>query len=212
LLGTSFSFVHWLDRLDQHGERYDLPKGSRLMDTGGYKGRTREIPAPTMRARYARRLGLDPAYCVNEYGMTELCSQYYDASLSERVARAGDERGTARQAAAGDGAPRRKVAPPWMRTRVVDPETLAPVVPGARGLLQHFDLANLGSVVAVQTEDVGCAVDDGIVVEGRAPAAPPRGCSIALDMLLDATRAHQAGLAAHQTAHPLTPPGAEVDP
>ena len=63
-------------------------------------------------------------------------------------------------------------------------ETLRPVEPGAAGLLQHFDLANVGSVAAVLTEDLGRAVEDGFVVLGRAPGAEPRGCSLAMEELL----------------------------
>lgn len=175
LLGTSFSFVHWLDHLTGSGERFRLPEGSRLMDTGGYKGRSRAVPAEELRGLWHEWLGIDPALCVNEYGMTELCSQFYDTSLEERLTRA-------------TPGPRRKVGPPWVRTRVVDPDTLEPVDPGATGLLQHFDLANLGSVVAIQTEDLGHALDDGFTVRGRAAGAPSRGCSIALDDLLTAAR------------------------
>lgn len=175
LIGTSFSFVHWLDHLHGSGERFRLPEGSRLMDTGGYKGRSREVPGDELRSLWRERLGIDPALCVNEYGMTELCSQFYDTSLEQRLTRA-------------TPGPRRKVGPPWVRTRVVDPDTLEPVDPGATGLLQHFDLANLGSVVAIQTEDLGQTLDDGFTVLGRAAGAPSRGCSIALDDLLTAAR------------------------
>jgi hypothetical protein len=76
--------------------------------------------------------------------------------------------------------------PPWVRTRVVDPESLEPAAAGPAGLLQHFDLANVGSVMAIQTEDLGVAVDDGFRLLGRAPGATPRGCSIAMDLLLEA--------------------------
>jgi hypothetical protein len=178
LLGTSFSFVHWMDHLDATGRSFTAPAGSRLMDTGGYKGRSREVPADELRAAYVRLLGLDPDYCVNEYGMTELGSQAYDSTLFERV----------RQGAAGA---RRKFAPPWMRTRVVHPDTLEPVRAGTPGLLQHVDLANLSSVLVVQTEDLGVATDDGFAVLGRAPGATPRGCSIAMDDLLSSVR-HRA--------------------
>ncbi|MGH7445060.1 MAG: long-chain fatty acid--CoA ligase, partial [Longimicrobiales bacterium] len=111
LLGTSFSFVHLLDKLTADTRSYMLPPGSRLMDTGGYKGRSREVPAEELRTLYQRVLGLEPAYCVNEYGMTELSSQYYDATLLDAV------RSDANR-------PRRKSAPPWLRARVVDPESL----------------------------------------------------------------------------------------
>ena len=177
LLGTSFAFVHWLDRAAARGERYALPAGSRVMDTGGYKGRSREVDADEMRQRYHEMLGVPPSHCINEYGMTEMCSQFYDSSL--------------RDTARGRERARHKLVPPWVRTRVVDPETLDPVAPGEIGLLQHFDLANLNSVMAIQTEDAGFAVEDGLHLLGRAPGATPRGCSIAMDMLLEALGTHR---------------------
>ena len=178
LLGTSLSFVHWLDALRDDGRDWHLPPGSRLMDTGGYKGLDRSVPAERLVEDYHSRLGLDPAYCINEYGMTELCSQYYDTALRD----------------VRFGAPaehRRKAGPPWLRTRAVDAETLQPVPAGTPGLLQHFDLANLGSVLAVQTEDIGTVDDDGVRLLGRVTDAQPRGCSIAMDELLQAARAVQ---------------------
>lgn len=172
LLGTSFAYVRWLDELSAAGARFRLPAGSRLMDTGGYKGHGREVDEHSLRALYAGLLGVPDTHCVNEYGMTEMLSQFYDSTLRDAVI--GRER------------ERRKIGPPWVRTRVVDPESLEPVVAGQPGLLQHFDLANAGSVMAIQTEDVAVAVDDGFRLLGRAAGATPRGCSIAMDMLLDA--------------------------
>jgi hypothetical protein len=174
LLGTSFAFVHWIDRLAARNVRYRLPRGSRLMDTGGYKGRSREVEESAMRDLYAEHLGITADYCVNEYGMTEMCSQFYDSTLRDAVrGRAGE---------------RRKLVAPWVRTRVVDPETLQPIAHGETGLLQHFDLANVHSVMAVQTEDLGYLTGDGFRLLGRAPGAAPRGCSIAMDMLLEAVQ------------------------
>jgi hypothetical protein len=176
LLGTSFAFVHWLDSLAQRQQTFALPAGSRLMDTGGFKGRSRTVPADELRVAYRQRLGIPEAMCVNEYGMTELLSQFYDDTL--RTSRGGTSARTAR----------RKQPPPWVRTRAVDPETLEPVPAGEVGILQHFDLANLFSVIAVQTEDLGRVFDDGFEALGRAPGAAPRGCSIAVDVLLEAVR------------------------
>ena len=175
LLGTSFSFVHWIDKLTAADTRFSLPVGSRLMDTGGYKGRSREVPVELMLTSYEELLGVPREACVNEYGMTELCSQLYDITLSERVR-------------AGVSATRRKRPAPWMRVRIVDPVTLDAVPDGNTGLVQLFDLANIGSVISVQTEDVGVKVEDGYRLLGRAPGATPRGCSIAMDDLLRATK------------------------
>jgi hypothetical protein len=144
------------------------------MDTGGYKGRSREVDEESMRTLYDEHLGIPADHCVNEYGMTEMCSQFYDSSL--------------RDATRGRDRARHKLVPPWVRTRVVDPETLKPVPAGETGLLQHFDLANAGSVMAIQTEDLGVAVEDGFRLLGRAPGATPRGCSIAMDILLEAVQ------------------------
>lgn len=174
LLGTSFAFVHWLDSLAARDRRFVLPEGSRLMDTGGFKSRGRSVPASTLRAGYADRLGLPEYACINEYGMTELGSQFYDTLLRDRVL------------ARTPPARRSKRPAPWVRTRAVDPETLAVVPEGEVGILQHFDLANLYSVLAVQTEDLGRVHADGFEMLGRPLNAVPRGCSIALDILLEA--------------------------
>jgi hypothetical protein len=173
LLGTSFAFVHWLDGLRSRGKGFQLPSASRIMDTGGFKGRSREVAAPALRAGYEELLGVPDDHVVNEYGMTEMCSQFYDTVLRDAV----------RGAAARE---RHKAGPPWARTVVVDPETLEPLPAGSEGLLRHYDLANIGSVLAIQTEDLGVEVPGGFVLLGRAAGAPPRGCSVAMDLLLAA--------------------------
>lgn len=177
LAGTAFAFVHFLDHCRERGLRFALPKRSRLMDTGGFKGRSREVPRAELYGLYRDVLGLAPQYLVNEYGMTELGAQFYDATLLDHQLR---RRG-----------PLRKIAPPWCRVSVLDPETLQPAEPGATGVLRFHDLTNLYSVAAVQTEDLGRTVDGpdgGFEVIGRAQGAEARGCSLALDDLLTAQR------------------------
>ena len=170
--GTAFGLVHWLDAMARGGWRFRLPDGSRVMETGGFKGRSREMPRDALYRALVEGLGVPARRIVNEYGMTELLSQFYEPVL--------------REARGGDPATRRHVPPPWVRTRVLDPVTLAPLPEGEPGLLQHVDLANLGSVCAVLTEDQGVAVDGGFRVLGRVPGAEPRGCSRAMDELLSA--------------------------
>ena len=157
LLGTSLAYAHWMESLGD--KRFALPHGSRLMDTGGFKGESRTYTSDELRTRYESVLGIPRELCINEYGMTELCSQYYDSD--------GIKRG-----------------PPWVRARVVNPQDLRPVARGETGILQHFDLANLDSVSAIQTEDLARETAGGFILIGRAPGAVPRGCSIAMDMLL----------------------------
>jgi hypothetical protein len=166
--GTAFAFVHWLDALSAAGERFGLPRGSRVMDTGGFKGRSREVTRAELYEAIEDGLGIAPEWCVNEYGMTELSSQFYDG-------------------AAGSAAPvaeRVHVGPAWVRTLAADPETLRPLPHGEVGILRHCDLANLNSVMSIQTADLGFTTPAGFRVLGRATGAEARGCSIAMDDLL----------------------------
>jgi hypothetical protein len=52
------------------------------------------------------------------------------------------------------------------------------VAEGETGLIRVFDLANVYSVLAIQTEDLGIRHGDGFVLAGRAVLAEPRGCSL----------------------------------
>jgi hypothetical protein len=75
--------------------------------------------------------------------------------------------------------------PFWARARVIDPERGRLAAAGAVGYLEIVDLANLGSVAAIRTQDLAIARGDSeFVLLGRDPAALPRGCSRATDDLL----------------------------
>jgi hypothetical protein len=70
----------------------------------------------------------------------------------------------------------------------VDPDTLIAVPDGKIGIAKVIDLMNVDSAVAVLTQDqvrrASSAADGGFELLGRAPGAPPRGCSIAIDEIL----------------------------
>jgi len=68
--------------------------------------------------------------------------------------------------------------PSWARMQIVSPETGREVADGETGLIRIFDLANVFSVAAVQTEDLGVRRGGGFELIGRAPLAEPRGCSL----------------------------------
>jgi len=144
-----------------------LPHGSRLMDTGGAKGQGEPLSSSEVVELANRWLGLDPAKVINEYGMTELCSQLYDATIFNSDHR---EPPSARV----------KLAPPWLIPFALDPATLRPVAPGQVGMLTFFDLANVGSVSMLMTEDLGIVRDNIARVIGRAQAADARGCALAI--------------------------------
>lgn len=172
VLGTAFSFVHLLDRLAERELRLALPPGSLVMETGGYKGRSRSLPKAELHALIGERLGVPASRIVCEYGMSELSSQAYDTPS-----------GAAFPATGGPADDRPHAGrvfrfPPWARARVVSPETGREVGDGETGLIQVFDLANVFSVMAIQTQDLGVRRGDGFELLGRAAPAEPRGCSL----------------------------------
>lgn len=168
LLGTSFAFVHAEDGLGD--KRFELPPKSRIMQTGGYKGRSRTLDPVELRALMTARYGVPEEFIVAEYGMTELSSQMYETTL--------------RDALEGEPSPRRLWVPPWVRATPVDPDTLQPVEGDTVGILRIDDCANLDSVCCIQTADLAQRSGDGIVVLGRIAGATPRGCSLAADQVL----------------------------
>lgn len=207
LLGTAFAFVHFCDWAAAQGRRWRLAPGSRAMETGGFKGRSRELPPPELYELMAATFGIPPGRIVNQYGMTELSSNFYDPVLRLAAAApvhlAATVPGAGAAVAAAPAAPetaaafpRPKQGPPWARAVIRDPDTLQPVPPGQVGLISLVDLANVGSCAFLLTQDLGREVPGGFVVLGRAPGAVPRGCSIAADIALGAGGRGAGGLGA----------------
>ncbi len=166
---TAFALVALLDALRDRDVMLALPRGSRIMETGGFKGRSRIVDRAALYAETSSRLGVPIDAIVAEYGMTELSSQYYDAHASRSAVE-----------------PRSKVSPPWLRAIVVDGEG-RPVPNGVVGAIRHVDLANRGSAIAIDTEDVGVLLDGpqpGLVLFGRDAGAELRGCSLDAESLL----------------------------
>lgn len=161
VLGTAFSFVALADALKTRPSRIQLPPGSRVMETGGYKGRSRALSKTELYSLISETLGIPPSQIISEYGMSELSSQGYDGtpgvSASLRAFR----------------------FPPWTRAQLISPETGRESFPGQPGLIRLLDLANVSSVLSIQTEDLASATPNGFVLLGRAPASEPRGCSLA---------------------------------
>jgi hypothetical protein len=167
LVGAAFSFVALLDHLAQAGNSLPLPAGSRILETGGYKGRSRAVAKDELHALIGQCLGIGTPHIISEYGMCELSSQAYS--------------GVTGQAALG----RPFFFPPWARVQVVSPETGLEVADGQVGLVRIFDLANVYSVLAVQTADLAIRRGSGFQLLGRAPEAEPRGCSLMVGSLVE---------------------------
>jgi hypothetical protein len=164
VLATSFALAQLLEALEKRFLHFRLAPGSVVFDTGGYKGRHRELGRAEQLQRVETWLGVPPEQVVREYGMTELTSQCYTGNLS-------------------GGDPELFVAPHWLRWRVLHPETLAEQPAGEPGLLALFDLGNVGSAAHLLTEDLAAAAPGGFRLLGRASESELRGCSLTVEEL-----------------------------
>ena len=156
LFGTAFAWVHFLDA---NVDRVELPKGSRLIETGGYKGKSRELPKAELYEALASRFNITTDDIWSEYGMCELSSQFYSQGLGRRL-----------------------VPSPSIRTVAINPISGHVCAPNEDGLLVHIDAANWCQYAVIETQDWGNVDEHGhLELKGRAPGARPKGCSIDAD-------------------------------
>lgn len=152
LIGVTYAL---LDFAASHG--LVLPPDAIVMETGGMKGRRKEMVRAELHAELMAGLSVPRIY--SEYGMTELLSQAYT-----------------------DGSERFR-CPPWMRCVVTDlylPGVVLP--PGETGRINLIDLANLHSCAFIRTDDLGRSHADGsFEVLGRLDHADLRGCNLLVD-------------------------------
>lgn len=150
----------------------DVPLDPRslVMVTGGFKGRRVRLDSEGLYAVLGERLGAPRV--VGEYGMTELSSQLWTDAVP-----------------AGE-VPGAFVAPPWLRVYTVDPVTALPTA--GEGVLRFVDLANVDSVVAIETMDLGVVTRDDagdrVTLRGRLQGAEARGCSMRAEEGLERAR------------------------
>ncbi len=148
-----------ITRMQEAGKTFSLPEGSRVMFTGGPKGRGGQVYNIEQLIRMsAKLLDLETRHVLQEFGMTELFSQAYDVPSQTT-------------------GPRCFRSVPWLRNLVVDPGSMKQVPPGQEGLLLHLDLANCLSEPVLLSSDIALRTDDGFVPLRRVPSASVRGCS-----------------------------------
>lgn len=163
VFGTAFAFVALLD---DGCSKASLPEGSLVIETGGFKGKSHEVSRKELYPNLARSFGVPLGNVRSEYSMTELSSQLYSIPWD----------------LTGDQI---LLPPAWCQVSAVDPVTLESRPHGEEGLLRFVDLANVDTVVAIQTSDQGRVSEDGSVrLKGRALGATPRGCSLAIEEIL----------------------------
>ena len=125
-----------------------------MMETGGMKGRRREMVRGELHEALKKAFGLKTIH--SEYGMTELLSQAYSS---------------------GNGL---FYTPPWMKILIRDPnDPFSTVQQGQTGGLNIIDLANLYSCSFIATGDLGKTyADGGFEILGRFDHSDIRGCNL----------------------------------
>jgi hypothetical protein len=158
VLGTSLALL----RVCAEMAPVELPEGSWIFETGGSKGLKKSFTPAEVRARLSAHFGVPESRILNEYGMTELFSQFYKWGDAQT-----------------------HTGPPWTGIRVIDVHTGEAAAPGGIGYLEIIDLANLDTVSAIRTQDLAIAVGDReFVLIGRDPSAVARGCSRGVEDVL----------------------------
>jgi hypothetical protein len=141
--------------LDLAEKKIDL-KDALIIETGGMKGRRKEISKKSLHLELMK--GLNVPFVSSEYGMTELLSQAY--SFEEGIFS----------------------CPPWMKVlfrEVHDPLTL--IEGSGKGAINVIDLANIHSCSFIATQDLGRNVPGGFILEGRMEQSDLRGCNLMVD-------------------------------
>ncbi|MDX9847719.1 MAG: acyltransferase [Tenuifilaceae bacterium] len=125
-----------------------------VMETGGMKGRGKELVRSDMHDILKKSLGIKSVH--SEYGMTELLSQAYSK---------------------GDGI---FETPPWMKVLTRDPyDPFSLMSFGQSGAINVIDLANIYSCSFIQTDDLGMVYPNGtFAILGRMDGSQIRGCNL----------------------------------
>lgn len=149
LIGVSFALLDFSKKYP-----VSLPENIIVMETGGMKGRRREMVREELHDILCRRFQVHKIH--SEYGMTELLSQGYSK---------------------GKGLFR---SPPWTKVLIRDindPFRFLP--PGKTGAINITDLANIHSCAFIATQDLGRINEDGTFeVLGRYDNSDVRGCNL----------------------------------
>lgn len=147
LIGVSYALLDIIEK-----RKFQL-KNTIVMETGGMKGRRKEMIKEELHEILKKGFGTDTIH--SEYGMTELLSQAYSM---------------------GNGV---FYCPPWMKILTRDTEDALSYIHAKTGGINIIDLANLYSCAFIATQDLGKVYPDGrFEVLGRFDHSDIRGCNL----------------------------------
>jgi len=148
LIGATSAYVYFFQACRRKKMSFRLPAGSRICDGGGYRGRFGVVTRGDYYAMVTEILGIPDSHCVNALGEAETATNLFDDSL--------------RRCAKGlPSMKRTRPVPPWSRVLAMSIDDLKPLPDGEVGLLAHWDLANVPTVLAVITDNLGYTTDNG---------------------------------------------------
>jgi hypothetical protein len=148
LIGATSAYIYFFQACRRKKMKFCLPPGSRICDGGGYRNRFGVFTRDDYHAMVQDVLGIPDDYCVNVLGEAETATNLFDDSLRRHV----------------KGLPKRertRPVPPWSRVLAMSIDDLRPLPDGEVGLLAHWDLANVPTVLAVITDNLGYTTDNG---------------------------------------------------
>lgn len=148
LFGVGYALLDYLEDF-KHQLKY-----GKIVETGGMKGRRKEITKEQLHKKLSEGFGTQEI--CSEYGMTELLSQAY--SLGNQIFN----------------------TPPWMKVLIRDTSDPFNFISSEQtGLINVIDLANVYSCSFIATDDVGlCLGDSSFQVKGRCDHTDIRGCNL----------------------------------
>ncbi len=148
LIGATSAYIYFFQACRRKKMKFCLPPGSRICDGGGYRNRFGVFGRDDYYSMVEEVLGITGTYCVNVLGEAETATNLFDDSLRRHV------RGLPKRQ-------RTRPVPPWSRVLAMSIDELKPLPDGEVGLLAHWDLANVPTVLAVITDNLGYTTDNG---------------------------------------------------
>ena len=157
LIGATAAYVYFFQSCRRKKIKFNLPSGSRVCDGGGYRGRFGVVTRNDYYAMVEEILDVPYTHCVNVLGEAETATNLFDDALRRHI----------------KGLPKKdrtRPVPPWSRVVAMNIDNLTPLPDGEIGLLAHWDLANIPTVLSVITDNLGYTTDNGTGCEmvGRA--------------------------------------------
>jgi len=148
IIGATSAFVYFFQACKRKKMKFKLPPGSRICDGGGYRGRFGKLTRDDYYTMVEETIGIPNSHCVNVLGEAETATNLFDDSLRRCV------KGLPAQQ-------RTRPVPPWSRVLAMSIDDLTPLPDGEVGLLAHWDLANVPTVLSVITDNLGYTTDNG---------------------------------------------------